>query len=305
MRTLEPLHQPSFCHRLVPRGGSTLPWNPETHMVRQIKQELKRLIPTSWYERYWYYRSHPHKLVYPLYLGWRYECPMCRGRFRKLVPRGLKFPVIAEKQIIGGGYRLNAHCPKCDSFDRERLIYLYLVRCTDFLRRPVRLLHVSPEAQLEKFLRSQTNITYASADLGPSSVDLRLDVTKIPLLDSSIDLIICSHVLEHVPDDRRAMSEMIRVLKPGGSAILQVPISLLQEKTDEDPSVVDAHDREQRFGQGDHVRLYGKDYRVRLESVGFQVEPFSFVRKFGDAARRRYALLEHEDLYVAVRPMGP
>jgi SAM-dependent methyltransferase len=201
-------------------------------MFRQIKQALKRRIPTSLYERYWYYRRYPHKLVYPLYLGWRYECPMCKGKFRQLVPRGLKLPVIVEKQIIGTGFRINADCPKCNSFDRERLIYLYLCRRTDFLRRPVRLFHVSPEEQLEIFLRSQPNITYFSADLGPSRVDLRLDVTRMPLLDASIDLIICSHVLEHVPDDRRAISEMFRVLKPGGSAILQVPISLLlRERT--------------------------------------------------------------------------
>jgi len=289
---------------LTVSGGCPYIESLESHMLRQIKQEIKRLVPTSLYERYWYYRRYPHKLIYPIYLGWRYECPMCGGRFRKLVPRGLKFPVIAEKQIIGGGYRLNAHCPRCDCFDRERLIFLYLVRCSDFLKRPVRLLHISPEAQLERFLRSQANITYLSADLGPSRVDLRLDVTKIPIRDASIDLIICSHVLEHVPEDRRAMSEMMRVLKPGGAAILQVPISLRQETTDEDPRVVEPHDREQRFGQADHVRLYGRDYGARLTGAGFRVEPFSFSRAFGDAERQRYALLEHEELYVAVRPAG-
>lgn len=164
------------------------------------------------------------------YVGSRYECPFCSGHFRKLLPAGLNNKVL--KDVVGGGYRLNAQCPRCNSGDRERLIYWYIKNKTDllFTNNNIRLLHVAPEKNLQKVLSLKSNIDYISADLKSPSVMVKMDITNIKYEDNYFDVIICNHVLEHIPDDHRAMSELYRVLKPNGWAILQVPISVSLKK---------------------------------------------------------------------------
>jgi ubiquinone/menaquinone biosynthesis C-methylase UbiE len=127
---------------------------------------------------------------------------------------------------------------------------------------------------------------------------VKMDITQIEYPSESFDAIICSHVLEHVQDDRRAMSELYRVLKPGGWAVLQVPLSLSLEKTVEDPSVTSPEERHYRYGQEDHVRIYGRDYTERLEQAGFQVEKFSFAEEFGEGAAQRYGVIRDEKLFI-------
>ena len=239
---------------------------------------------------------------YLAYVGWTYECPMCGGRFRRMLPSGLDVPVLAENQVAGGGVRLNAICPRCHCWDRERLVFLYLARKTDILEAPMRVLHIAPERRLQQILAARPRITYVSADLNSPLVAIRLDITNMPFRSMWFDVIICNHVLEHVPDDRRAMSELLRVLAPGGWAILQVPISQTLKQTEETPSLPSAEEREQRFGQHDHVRLYARDYRDRLQSTGFSVQVYGFEEEFGGAARRRYGLVKGEHVYVCSRP---
>jgi len=128
---------------------------------------------------------------------------------------------------LGGGYRY-ALCPRCHSTDRERLIYWYIVNKTSILhsQKMIKLLHIAPEKNLQKVLKASTKINYISGDLNPLvNCDIRLDIADMDFEDDYFDFIICNHVLEHVQDDRKAMSELFRVLKPGGKAILQVPIS--------------------------------------------------------------------------------
>jgi len=122
-----------------------------------------------------------------------------------------------------------------------------------------------------------------------------MDITNIPYEDNSFGVILCSHVLEHIPDDRKAMRELYRVLKPGGWAILQVPI--IRDKTFEDFSITKPEDRERVFGQWDHVRAYGKDYRDRLEKAGFKVRVDDYVKRLGADKIKKYALKENEDIY--------
>src|SRR4249920_3892182 len=126
-----------------------------------------------------------------------------------------------------------------------------------------------------------TNINYVSANLDSPLAMIRMDISKIPYKANCFDVIICNHVLEHIPNDRQAMSDLYRVLKPGGWAILQVPISLSLDRTYEDPTAVTREEREKKFGQHDHVRIYAKDYKDRLENVGFTVEVYSFRKEFG------------------------
>ena len=131
------------------------------------------------------------------------------------------------------------------------------------------VLHFAPERCLEPLLRVRLGAGYRTADLEREDVDLRLDVTDLDLSDGSFDVIICSHVLEHVADDRRAMGELFRILAVDGWALVIVPVT--RDATFEDPSIVDPDERYRLFGQRDHVRRYGPDVADRLTSVGFGV----------------------------------
>jgi SAM-dependent methyltransferase len=240
------------------------------------------------------------RLRFPLYLGTRFHCPMCHLRFRRMLPLGVKAPLLVEKKVIGGGWRPNARCPFCGSSDRERLVYLYLDRESDLLRRRTRVLQIAPEKALERKLRKNPLLEVTTGDLMAAHVDRTFDVTAIPFPDAVLDLVICNHVLEHVTDDRKAMREFLRILRPGGTAILQVPIATAADRTDEDPTVTDPRLREARFGQEDHVRLYSDaDYRARIEEAGFDLTVLDIA---GRPAYAKFALVPGELLYVARRP---
>lgn len=191
-------------------------------------------------------------------VGDRRACPVCEhksGRFRP-------FGVVA---------RPDAACPWCGALERHRLLWLFLLDQTDlFDGRPRSMLHVAPEPVLEQHFRERIGEGYLTADLFDPRAMVRMDITDIDRPDGTFDVIYCSHVLEHVEDDRKAMREMCRVLKPDGWAILLVPIT--EEITFEDPSITDPRERLRVFGQEDHVRRYGRDYPDRLREAGFDVE---------------------------------
>lgn len=200
--------------------------------------------------------KHSLKVTLALLSSRRY-CPLCCN----LVARFEPFGVIPRE---------NAKCPHCDCVERHRLVWSYFVRCTNlFDGTRKRVLHVAPEKQIRRKLSRVPYLDYTTADLDGRRVDEQMDITDIRHPDSSFDVIYCSHVLEHVPDDRRAMREFFRVLKPGGWAILLVPMS--NEPTLENPDVTDPQERERLFGQCDHVRRYGPDFLDRLREGGFQV----------------------------------
>lgn len=240
------------------------------------------------------------------YGGRRYVCPFCRSRLRTLLPIGLELPVLELKNVAGSGYR-RAVCPVCISHDRERLIYLYLLHKTDVFQSSLKLLHVAPERKLSAMLGAQTSLDYLTGDLKPERAMVKMDVADLRLDSASFDAVICNHVLEHVADDRKAMSELFRILRPGGWAILQVPISLTMKNTYEDFSLATPDARRRAFGQGNHVRLYGQDYAQRLEETGFDVELFDWTReadKFG-GPKNRFGLDPRERVYVARKPRQP
>jgi ubiquinone/menaquinone biosynthesis C-methylase UbiE len=202
-------------------------------------------------------------------------------------------------KVLPGGYRY-ALCPRCYSTDRERLVYWYINNRTNILNssKNIRILHVAPEKNLQKVLKASTKIKYISGDLNPLVADRKIDITDMNFEDDYFDFIICNHVLEHIQDDRKAMSELFRVLKPGGEAILQVPISKCNKETFEDFSITSPEEREKYFGQKDHVRIYGKDYKKRLESVGFKVDLYDIKNDLNIKEIKKYGLNEEEILYA-------
>jgi SAM-dependent methyltransferase len=161
---------------------------------------------------------------------------------------------------------------------------------TDLLATRASVLHVAPEACIQRILRSLPHLDYVSVDLDSPLAMHRMDVTDLRFETDRFDAVICFHVLEHVPDDRRAISELFRVLRPGGFAILEVPLSLAQESTIEDPAIRSPRERERLFAQRDHVRSYGRDYLDRLGDAGFTVTLDEFPLRLPDEVLRRYGL---------------
>jgi len=240
------------------------------------------------------------------YKGSEYYCPYCGNSFRKMMPGGIDLPVLKKMKVVGGGFRDNLVCPRCFSIDRDRLIYLFLSQKTTIFASPYRVLHIAPEGCLRALLMELPNIEYHSGvkyyegyyyDRKTNLMDL----TDMPFGNEAFDVVICNHVLEHIEDDGKAMDEIYRVLKPGGWAILQVPISMKLEETYYDPTILTTEQREAAYGQFDHVRLYGLDYPRKLERHGFTVMRYS---PYDDAHQQdlaRYALNPDELLYVVYK----
>jgi len=261
-----------------------------------IKSLLKTLIPTRYHDAA---AAADRYLTSFFYLGNRYHCPVCGLSFRTLKPFGRDTEVVREKKIVSMGYRPVSACPRCFSRERARAIAMFLKKNRAFFeQKSRRILHIAPERCLRRLLISFPGVSYLSGDLRPGAAMEVVDVTSLRYADESFDLILCNHVLEHVPDDLKAMVEMRRVLKPGGIALLSVPIALTLEQTYEDPSAVSEEDRLRVFGQEDHCRIYGKDFEHRLRKAGFQVAVHDPLDIFGLEAVRKCALLEEENLYV-------
>jgi len=258
----------------------------------KVKSLIKKTIPQK---NYSLFREQYLKLKY---FGTKFTCPFCKGIFRTFLPFGVKNPIFEEKNIIGGGYRLNVMCPCCNSTDRERNIYLYLKNKTNIFNEDITLLHVAPESNLKKVFINCSTIHYLTVDLKSTSVMAKMDLTNIACIDNSFDVIICNHVFEHIPNDRKAISELYKVLKRGGWAILQVPISQSLTATYEDPSITGQEEREKIFGQKDHVRIYAKDYIKKLQNAGFSVEIYNYAIEHGENASKKYGLLKEEDIYI-------
>jgi SAM-dependent methyltransferase len=217
------------------------------------------------------------------------HCPCCGGFFPGFIAGG---PVLRAK----------ACCPRCGSLERHRLLWLYLQEKTDFFKRQLSVLHVAPESIFQEQFRKLPNLDYISADIASPLAMVKMDITDIQFPDNTFDVILCNHVLEHIPDDRRAMEEIFRVLKPGGWAILQVPIDMKRETTYEDPSITDPEERRRHFGQDDHVRWYGRDYEERLAATGFAVSVNNFASGLPTETVRSCGILPQEEIYHCGKP---
>ena len=213
------------------------------------------------------------------------ECPCCGGRFRRM----------SRRRLSGWG----GICPRCRSHPRHRAIALLLARGELPGRR---LLHFAPEPLFDPLFERLPGIERVTADLH-APADLRLDISDMDLPDSSFDLILCSHVLEHVPDDRAAMRELRRVLADGGLALVLVPYRPAVT-TYEDPSITSPLDRMVAFGQQDHVRIYGNDLPERLREAGFEVEDRTAAELFDEETVERCELDPDEHLFICRAPVA-
>lgn len=221
--------------------------------------------------------------------GNNYTDPIDGKSFRKFLPYGY------EKQ------RLNVLSPSTLSLERHRLLWLYLKNETDFFTTQKKVLHIAPEQCFLKIFKKQKNLDYITADLYSPIVDIKADICDLPFNDNSFDVILCNHVIEHIEDDHKAMSELYRVLKTGGMGIFQIPQDLNREKTYEDFSITSPEEKAKHFGQYDHVRIYGKDYFDRLRNVGFKVQEINYSKELTEEQITKYCLTKGEILPVCFK----
>ncbi len=200
-----------------------------------------------------------------------------------------------------GKQRENVLSPSTLSLERHRLLWLYLKNETDFFTTSSKVLHFAPEQAFYKRFRALKHLDYTTTDLNSPLADVKADICNLPFADNQYDIIFCNHVLEHIPDDTKAMQELFRVLKPGGMAIIQIPQDLDRATTFEDNSITDRATRAKIFGQYDHVRVYGRDYFEKLRSVGFKVEEVDYTNTIPKEDVHKYRLAPGEILPVCYK----
>jgi len=210
--------------------------------------------------------------------GSKHIDPIDEKGFKSFLPYGYESP------------RENVLSPSTLSLERHRLLWLYLKNETDFFTAPLKVLHFAPEQAFYKRFRKLKNLEYTTTDLNSPLADVKADICNLPFDDQSFDVIFCNHVLEHIPNDTKAMQELYRILKPGGWGIFQIPQDLKRETTFEDDSITDKKERAKIFGQYDHVRIYGRDYFDKLRSIGFNVEEVDYTNAMNAEEIEKYRL---------------
>ena len=245
--------------------------------------------------------------------GNRFTDPIDGKSFRMFLPYGY------------GNQRNNVLSPSTLSLERHRLLWLYLQNETDFFQSeldsdsPVtqnkriklrkdaetssalKVLHFAPEQEFYKRFKKQTNIEYTTTDLLSPLADVKADICNLPFEDNAYDIIFCNHVLEHIPNDTKAIQELFRVLKPGGMGIFQIPQDLSRASTFTDNTIVDQKERAKIFGQYDHVRVYGRDYFEKLRSIGFKVIEEDYTHKIAPELVEKYCLAKGEIIPVCFK----
>lgn len=255
----------------VTRGGSAFK-----------RRVLRKMVPEA-------VRRRVARSYRPLFLrGTDVACPICGSEFRRFLNhRG----------------QPSVRCPRCGSMERHRLLWLWLQRETNFFSDRLTVLHFAPEWGLKEHLLNFPNLEYRTTDLDSPLADEHFDITAIPYAEQTVDVIFCNHVLEHIPDDRKAMSELHRILRPGGWALVMTPLSPKMETTLE--GIQDPDQRLAEYGQEDHVRLYGTDFYDRLREAGFRVEVVDYAAALPgdivsrDRLRRQHPVFEDDKIIVA------
>lgn len=243
---------------------------------------LKHFLKTNFLPVYLWLRSFKYR-------GNKTYCPCCKGSFSHFIEVGPK----REPML----------CPRCRSNDRDRFFWFYLEKYPDTLKPGIKLLHVSPETIYYKRFNQIPNVDYVAGDkfilqFGATypKGTVYLDITDMPeYADNTFDFIFCSHVLEYIKEDHKALKELYRVLKPGGKAVISVPIRFGHYETIEDPSVTDPKEQERLYGDVGHLRYYGEDYMERVKAAGFKTA-FTPVADFISAEMIEKAVIKPKDV---------
>ena len=212
------------------------------------------------------------------------ECPCCgyRGRFQ-----------------IEPHLQLAESCPGCGSLERQRLLALAARRgFLDFAGCDV--LQFAPDPAVSALIDAQSPASHVTADYEPDRAQVRLDIEALALGDAAFDRVVCSHVLEHV-DDRKALAEIYRVLRPSGEALIMLPVVEGWAQSYENPAVSSTAERISHFGQWDHVRVFGADIRERIAAAGFDLAEFTA----GGEDAVTFRLLRGEKVFRATKPDQP
>lgn len=255
-------------------------------MIRKIFKLILNSIPRPLLIRF----SYLAKPVLQLALkGNKYTDPIDGKSFRKFLPYGY------EDQ------RENVLSPSTLSLERHRVLWLYLKNKTSFFSKKLKVLHFAPEQAFYMRFRNMKNLEYTTTDLNSPLADVKADICNLPFGDNTYDFILCNHVLEHIPDDTKAMEEIYRILKPGGTAILQIPQDLKREKTFHDDTITSRTERARIFGQYDHVRIYGRDFFEKLRKIGFDVQEVNYGSKLTAAEIDKYRLAPGEIIPVCTK----
>ncbi len=242
---------------------------------------IKPLIPKFIYEDLISFYYGIRRLFF---IGDNVECPCCKRSFRTFLLSGL------------------GACPGCGAGRRHRNLYYFLDNEKNILERPgLKILHFAPEKGSISFFSKLNPDNYYSADLNSPRANLHFDITHIPFSDNTFDVVISSHVLEHIQNDFEAMKELYRILKPNGYAIHQVPIDTKREKTFEDPNINTNELRDKVYGHLDHKRIYGLDYADRLQQAGFTVTPLNYIRQLSPEIIKKHGLNPSETIYYCLK----
>lgn len=226
------------------------------------------------------------------FIGTRYTCPCCGWHVRAFTDDNAIF---RERSL--------SYCPRCNSKARHRRIWLYLEQKTNLFSDRLRLLEVAPKYSFSRRFKTMANLEYFGADLvRRPHVSTRMDLTATPVRSGTFDAIICVHVLEEIVDDRKAMGELYRVLKPGGWAVVTAP-TRMDRKTYEDPAITAPEDRRRAFGETAHVRVYGYDLIDRLEDCGFTVQ-VDMGENVPLETREKYGLRTDENIFFCTKPLA-
>jgi SAM-dependent methyltransferase len=243
-------------------------------IVNKIRPLAKRIIKSS-------YRPAVNRIYFGFtrlfYAGRNVYCFCCDSSYSKFLPY----------YTYNQTERENAQCPGCGSLERHRLITAFLLKETNLMAGRKKLLHFAPEDVLQRRLRQEKNLDYTSVDIASPLAMLIADIMNLPIDSTTIDAILCNHVLAHVEDDRQAMRELYRILKPGGWAVITTTIDF-NRPTFEVPGPLTPAEKLSTYGQVDLCRIYGYDITQRLESVGFSVNLISYSSRFSDFDKKKF-----------------
>ena len=228
------------------------------------------------------------------------KCIICDGEFENYIPAGSTEELFQKHHIVGGGVRKNCLCPKCGKMDRERFLYYVIKNKTKISELNGRILHFAPEETIVNYIGENKNIDYYTCDIELGRAMHIVDITDIQFKDETFDYLICNHVMEHIPDEAKAVSEIKRVLKKKGKWIFSFPICL-DMTTQEDKNIKTPEERLKYYGQEDHVRLYGKDYLKRYEKYGLKIEVCTPKKYFNEEEIEKYGFIPDDIIMIATK----